>query len=408
MLKLFLTSVAVALIYFSQADSSSGLELGAVNVFSRNVTSWKNITKEVSIDTFTYTYCSLGKQCRKKSGTRHESQHFIIATVETELYCRPGFYQTGKSCEDDCVETKKAYRVCSPELDQCCQNGGTCLNTNYNITCNCSDGWIGDYCSERCPVNFYGPRCSLECPACSNGGTCDPVKGQCDCSPGWTGPTCDEKCSTGWYGKDCALDCKSCTLDGGQCHHITGECECALPFGGLFCGDICHDGDNVQCGWFPDCCRNGATCDQTGSESRCKCPPGYLGKFCETRCTGLWGDGCHRRCLCNNNATCDPTTGECECTPGSSGKYCQESLKPAIGSLKCPVNCSKDYGCDQDGHCLCPSNSTWSEDTLSCLRIAENIQTSAITKRPDNFGKTSQLFYIFCFYLLPSTYYYLT
>ncbi|XP_033126583.1 multiple epidermal growth factor-like domains protein 11, partial [Anneissia japonica] len=147
-------------------------------------------------------------------GIEHfETRDFSGAIPAFEL----GFHRTAHPIGDIvviyCVETKKAHRVCSPELDQCCQNGGTCLDTNYGITGNCSDGWMGDYCSERCPVNFYGPRCSLECPACSNGGTCDPVKGQCDCLPGWTGPTCDEKCSSGWYGKDCTLDCRSCNLD---------------------------------------------------------------------------------------------------------------------------------------------------------------------------------------------------
>ena len=37
---------------------------------------------------------------------------------------------------------------------------------------------------------------------------------------------------------------------------------------------------------------------------------------------GSWGQGCHKKCQCQNGFGCDHETGECQCGPGFIGEAC--------------------------------------------------------------------------------------
>ncbi|XP_071941119.1 uncharacterized protein [Antedon mediterranea] len=366
----FASHFVLGLLCLFLVNSSSSLELGAKNVLSRNVTKWGISTIIVEVKEYELEYCE-DIQCRILTGTTTQSEKVCNQYIETELYCRPGFHETGNSCENDCEKETSLLQVCD---HKCCQNGGSCRSINGNIKCICSSGWTGEYCSEPCPVGVYGQDCQHKCPSCSNGGTCDPVTGECDCAPGWKGVTCGEECTRRTYGKDCDLHCSDCV---DSCHPLTGECQCDVGYGDIDCSETCADGVDVQCGWFPNCCRNNATCEATVEYSRCACQPGYEGKYCEKRCIN-WGPDCVHTCLCINGGTCHPETGECYCNAGWGGKHCEESEaddQPPGCAEKCQA-----YGCNEDGTCKCSSRHVWDEDASICKLKLGNTQVQSVTQ----------------------------
>lgn len=48
-----------------------------------------------------------------------------------------------------------------------------------------------------------------------------------------------------------------------------------------------------------------------------------------------YGDGCTKKCKCQNEGICDPVTGECICPPGIQGKKCEDGCPP--GKLPLPI-----------------------------------------------------------------------
>ncbi|KAL3836532.1 hypothetical protein ACJMK2_021956, partial [Sinanodonta woodiana] len=71
-------------------------------------------------------------------------------------------------------------------LNSPCANGGVCLNSLGNYSCNCSSGWRGQNCSEDVNECLNSP--------CANGGVCLNSLGNysCNCSSGWRGQNCSE------------------------------------------------------------------------------------------------------------------------------------------------------------------------------------------------------------------------
>ena len=60
--------------------------------------------------------------------------------------------------------------------------------------CDCSAGFMGLTCHQRCPNGSYGLNCASQC-QCSMTGTrlCNHVNGSCDCLDSWSGELCDSK-----------------------------------------------------------------------------------------------------------------------------------------------------------------------------------------------------------------------
>lgn len=112
-----------------------------------------------------------------------------------------------------------------------------------------------------CSPGFYGDGCNQSC-SCRNNGTCHPASGQCSCTAGWTGPTCTD-----------------------------GEVTAAQPLP-LNSAARCVNTET----WFvflPEC------------------PAGF------------YGADCRQRCLCQNGATCNQTSGTCTCASGWTGTACE-------------------------------------------------------------------------------------
>ncbi|CAG5867095.1 unnamed protein product [Menidia menidia] len=88
------------------------------------------------------------------------------------------------------------------------------------------------YCTQRCPLGFYGRDCSEAC-RCRNGADCDHISGQCTCRTGFMGHHCEQKCPHGSYGYGCrqACDC----LNNSTCDHMTGTCYCNPGWKGVRC-----------------------------------------------------------------------------------------------------------------------------------------------------------------------------
>ena len=90
-----------------------------------------------------------------------------------------------------------------PCLNNPCQNGGTCTQTEQDFTCVCSPGWQGRLCIEE------GDPCSPN--PCQNGGECSGSTGSdftCTCQPGFSGP-------------ECQVDIDECDTDPSPCVHGT-------------------------------------------------------------------------------------------------------------------------------------------------------------------------------------------
>lgn len=127
-----------------------------------------------------------------------------------------------------------------PECDQKCQNGGICDESQQ---CQCSEGYMGQYCDA-----------ALCYPQCLNGGSCT-TPGRCSCPPGFQGRHCE--------GGICQNKCKN----GGKCIQ-KDRCKCRRGYFGNSC-------QYSQC--FVACI-NGGKCRGV---NKCRCPAGFAGDHCE-------------------------------------------------------------------------------------------------------------------------------
>ncbi|XP_071756804.2 scavenger receptor class F member 1 [Centroberyx gerrardi] len=79
----------------------------------------------------------------------------------------------------------------------------------------------------------------------------------------------------------------------------------------------------------------------------CRCPAGYYGAHCKTRCPPeFWAPDCREVCHCHPHGHCHPVTGECTCNPNRWGPLCQNACKCTRHGRCHPVhgNCTCDEG----------------------------------------------------------------
>ncbi|KRZ38457.1 Uncharacterized protein T4C_13788 [Trichinella pseudospiralis] len=245
---------------------------------------------------------------------------------------------------------------CSIDL---CMNGGTCVKGNPVSSC-------------RCPAQFDGPFCQFDVNECltirpCGRGNCTNTHGSytCNCEPGWTGHNCLEKirhhCQNG-----------TCQNDGLCVEQEDGfRCVCSDRYAGKFCeiestafgkkstsSPLADDPESSSCGSSGKCF-NGGICkvepDKGGS--RCACPKGYGGKWCEIELSCN-----HIPCL--NNGTCIKMPGNavgvgCKCLPDYYGSFC-EFFAPKLAIRFKPTSNFCFYNpCQNDGLC--------DESTQSCV-----------------------------------------
>lgn len=137
---------------------------------------------------------------------------------------------------------------------------GQCIDR----TCVCADGFSGDDCAKRTPVN-----CTLTCAAHGHG---ECVAGQCACRPGFYGPDCLQGCP----GFDLYLG-KACSGHGlcvptGSPGHSLDRCKCFVGFDGPGCEDDLEGVTTCarNCSWPRGSCAHG----------RCTCAPSFAGHDC--------------------------------------------------------------------------------------------------------------------------------
>mmetsp|Transcript_68374 Transcript_68374/g.221252 ORF Transcript_68374/g.221252 Transcript_68374/m.221252 type:complete len:2394 (+) Transcript_68374:3-7184(+) len=174
-------------------------------------------------------FCSRGTNC-----TGHGSCQIGAQTglPNGQCVCDKGFkyaqnFATGQLvpcafCDDDFYPPGVCTTYCTRETR--CTNKGRC---NKDGACICDEKWAGWNCAS-CAKDFYPEgNCSLKCNVaiCSPPSRCD-KRGICNCEPGFFGPTC-------------SLECPACGVKGSfGCQDGragSGLCDCKPGYGGALC-----------------------------------------------------------------------------------------------------------------------------------------------------------------------------
>lgn len=121
------------------------------------------------------------------------------------------------------------------------------------------------------------------------------------------------KCKAGKWGVDCTKDCPLC-VNGGICHDEWGHCICPPGFMGKQCESACGEntyGQNCTGACKGGNCRLSMFClmDPYG----CSCATGWKGLQCDEACDpNYYGANCQLKCDCYNGEKCDRFRG-CLC-----------------------------------------------------------------------------------------------
>ncbi|CAF87516.1 unnamed protein product, partial [Tetraodon nigroviridis] len=143
----------------------------------------------------------------------------------------------------------------------------------------------------------------------------------CDCLPGWVGPNCDIRNSS----------CQDLCQNNGHCE-VTGSARGAvLP------------------SWFDRClsvCFLPLVLKDLVSGSRCVCPPGFSGTYCQNAPRPCEGAPCLHGGQCVETAG---TSATCICPAGYSGNLCERAL-----DLCDPNPCQQGSSChSSEGRYVC-------------------------------------------------------
>lgn len=288
--------------------------------------------------------------------------------------CRPGY--AGILCEI-------RVNVCRPNP---CQNGGSCVRSSRRKT--------GFRC--RCKAPFHGRRCEQRQNACSARpckarGRCiadssRPDGFRCRCRPGRSGPRCESPAAPAFSLARSVIECSLANggrpcLNGGTCISRGSESRCRCPLGYL--GRRCEI-RATRCESSP--CQNSGTCLQAANYFRCVCPATYAGRVCEQRrrhAIDCGSDPCRRHDLA---ATCTDETDvgfRCHCSAGWTGERCDVAGDPcgAINGrnpCRSPAICLPRPG-PSSYFCLCDRSHVGRQCDVSVLRCGSVICLNGAT-----------------------------
>ena len=184
-------------------------------------------------------------------------------------HCPDGYLGNGIKCRPKCTSCDRTKEVCfEPEkcitkCDPPCQNEGKCTR---NGKCKCKNGYKGSTCGKLSRKDKMLSSC-LNKP-CLNGGIC--VDGKCTCPPGFKGRRCQKSLSERKYQvPDKRKFCKFVKMGDLHFFSISANLGYLMPSrtGKLKCKRKCL---------------NGGICSRVFG-NRCKCPPGYRGRYCQKR-----------------------------------------------------------------------------------------------------------------------------
>ena len=187
-----------------------------------------------------------------------------------------------------------------------CNHGGECSYQDGFISCDCTDGFDGEYCEFEINPCLVDP--------CQNGGVCEIVEEAifCKCGENFSGEFCETT----------ICDLQPCG-HGGSCfmeQNGSYTCNCPNGYSGHHC-EITPCNDNQ--------CEHG-TCSVFGDKYICNCDSDYTGDYCEYENPCL-PEPCLNDAICIENGP-DYT---CDCTePYLYGKNC-ESDNPCF-EHECP------------------------------------------------------------------------
>ncbi len=158
------------------------------------------------------------------------------------------------------------YESCTGTGANQCHNGGTCIPTIGNFTCNCAGNYTGRHC------DFFNDRCAGLSPVnpCQHGGHCHSEYNDYVC----TG------CDAGYGGQNCDVITNSCLIlnpcmNGATC--FNGVCTCGPGYGGANCTVV------TDACLATNPCQNDGECKLYGSSPTCKCVVGTYGRYCQNQ-----------------------------------------------------------------------------------------------------------------------------
>ncbi|XP_062620209.1 uncharacterized protein LOC134281787 isoform X5 [Saccostrea cucullata] len=159
------------------------------------------------------------------------SQYAFTDFCEVEVYGCVNPMRYGSNCS----------LLCPVNCRQYCQiQSGNCFQ--------CSPGYKGEHCEQKCDGNQYGPNCGKTCGSCRYLRQCHHVNGSCEdgCNPGYQGEKCNKVCSFGYFGSDCKEECSAFCKTTRDCHYETGSCTegCKSGWQGHDCFQIQEKEEN--------------------------------------------------------------------------------------------------------------------------------------------------------------------
>ena len=207
--------------------------------------------------------------------------------------------------------------------------------------------------SSNCPLNMYGPSCSVTCMDQTNQYFCNYL-GERQCLGNFAAPDCTQ-CLPTYFTSTCSVQCipPSGQCVNFECHPDTGERVCLGNFEGANC-DTCIEN------YYTPCCSTQCipltekTYCNTNGELKCRgnfklpncseCVEGFQGSDCDTCASDYYPPNtcevfCQPRDDSQGHFTCD-SDGNPVCLPGFTNvaSMCTEEITGKYKILKLPMS----------------------------------------------------------------------
>lgn len=256
--------------------------------------------------------------------------------VDTFVDCEPGYHLEAEDDDEDGDGKRGCVKNVTCITEPC--NGGQCTELEFTVTCKCTTGYAGRWCTD-CDTGYLKSTVDSKCKAdcdhgtynCTGSKVCgiDPVKNEAGCV-----------CAEYYSGTDCTV-CDAV-------HFCNAHGTCSAPSGAPICSCTGNwtGNDCSQCleGYIPI----GGNCAEA-CDASCGQPGGFINQESHGECVYTSGTGV---CQCDAGwkdpiVIFIPMVPECsECN--------KSSPPPEYATNGCPVSCKDDsvYAlCGANGDC---------------------------------------------------------